>query len=268
MDATPLDESHTAIARDFLFADPVANVFLIGIMERWGLGPAQTGSWWGCFGSKGDLHALVYAGPADQCGRASIAVASGAPESCVVLGNALHQRGGASWVIGEQAPSDALWLGLGDPPARVHSNQTLMCATRATPGQTLELREAQPSDLVWVLGAASAMLKEDLGISKPQVLPPHVAIAGECVGLHGGERVFRAKLATSCSAGAQIGGIWVDPLHRHLGLGRAGTRGMVQSLLETHGRVTLHVRTDNLKAIRCYESVGFAPVRAFRVMVR
>ena len=268
MDATPLDESHASIVRDFLFTDPVANVFLIGIMERWGLAPTQSGSWWGCFASSGVIHSLVYAGPSDQFGRASIAVASGDPGSCVVLGEALLEHGGASWVIGEQASSDALWLGLGNPPARVQSDQTLMCATRATPGRTLEIRDAQPSDLVWVLSASSAMLKEDLGISEPQILPPHVAITGECVGLHEGERVFRAKLATSCSAGAQIGGIWVDPRHRHLGLGRAGTRGTIQPLLETHPRVTLHVRTDNRTAIRCYESVGFAPVRAFRVMVR
>ena len=268
MDATPLDESHTSVVRDFLFADPVGNVFLIGIMERWGFVPVQAGSWWGCFGSTGALHSVVYGGPADQHGRASIAVASGDPESCVVLGETLAKRGGVTWVIGERTLSDALWRGLGDPPARVQSEQTLMCATRVSPGRSLDVRNAQPSDLVWVLGASSAMLKEDLGISDPKVVPPHAAITGEYIGLHEGQRVFRAKLATSCSAGAQVGGIWVEPRYRHLGLGRAGTRGLVQQILETHSRVTLHVRTDNLKAIRCYESVGFAPVRAFRVMVR
>lgn len=268
MNATPLDESHAAVTRDFLFADPVANVFLIGVMERWGLASAQTGSWWGCFGPTGVLHSLVYRGPEDQHGRASIAVASGTPESCVVLGETLAEQGGVAWVIGERSLSDALWRGLGNPSARVQSEQTLMCATRVVSGQTLEIRNAQPYDLVWVLGASSAMLKEDLGISEPQVLPPNAAITGEYVGLHEGQRVFRAKLATSCSAGAQIGGIWVEPRYRHFGLGRAGTRAVVQQLLGTHTRVTLHVRTDNLKAIRCYESVGFTPVRAFRVMVR
>ena len=80
--------------------------------------------------------------------------------------------------------------------------------------------------------------------------------------------MFRAERGTQGSYGAQIGGIWVDPSQRQLGFGRAGTRAVVNALLHEVPRVTLHVRADNHTAIRCYESVGFQPIRAFRLLVR
>ena len=170
-------------------------------------------------------------------------------------------------MVGERTASDALWSGLGNPTPRVRSDQILMQATDVTAGAVLNCRAALASDRDWVSAASSSMIKEDLGLEGDGWVSERV-MTGEYVGSHAARRVYRAKVATRCSVGAQIGGVWVDPSCRRRGLGAAGTRGLIRHLLERHPRVTLHVRTDNGSAIRCYESVGFAAVRAFRVLVR
>ena len=268
MTATPLDDCHTRAVREFLHGDPVGNVFPIGVFERWGLAPVHGGRWFGCMHSDGTLAAVGYAGSKDAEGRATIAVAVGDPRACEVVGEGIARRGGASWVIGEAAQSDALWRGLGDPPTRIQSSQVLMNLEAVTEGDTLTCRAADRSDLSWVLSVSHAQLKEDLGVIESRILAPDVALTGEFIGEVDGRRVFRAKLATLCSAGVQVGGVWVDPEFRNRGLGQAGMRGLVLPLLERFPRVTLHVRTENVAAIRCYERVGFKRERAFRVLVR
>ncbi len=268
MTATRLDARYTREVRDFLLKDPVGNVFPIGVFEQWGLAAVHGGTWLGCVRGDGALAAVVYAGPKDTLGRASIAVAMGEPSDCIALGEAVARQGGAAWVIGEDVQSDALWRGLGNPAARVNSSQVLMHIEATTEGDTIACRVAERGDLPWVLSVAHAQLKEDLGVDESRILAPEVALAGEFVGEHEQRRVYRAKLATQCSAGVQVGGVWVDPLYRNRGFGQAGTRGLIRPLLDRFPRVTLHVRTDNAAAIQCYERVGFKRERAFRVLVR
>jgi len=268
MTATLLDDRHLHAVREFLHRDPVGNVFPIGVFEQWGLSPVHGGRWLGCMQTDGTLEAVGYAGPSDAEGRASIAVALGDPRVCALLGAEMAREGGASWVIGEEAQSDALWRGLGEPLARVQSSQVLMNLESVTHGTTLMCRAADRSDLSWVLSASHAQLQEDLGVTESRILAPEVALMGEFVGEVDGRRVFRAKVATRCSAGVQVGGVWVDPEYRNRGLGQAGMRGLVRPLLDRFPRVTLHVRTENVAAIQCYQRVGFERERAFRVWVR
>jgi hypothetical protein len=266
MNATSLDQRHQSAVRALLHADPVANIFPIGVFERWGLAPVRGSRWWGFPGENGELSAVLYSGPTRSDGVASVAVAVGDQAACESLGRVLAERGGAAWVVGERTASDALWVGLGSPPMQVRSEQILMQATTVTAGAALDCRAAQASDWPWVCSASDSMIKEEMGVDS-EALSDRV-MAGEYVGSHDARRVYRARVATRCSAGVQIGGVWVDPSCRRRGMGTAGTRGLTRQLLERHPRVTLHVRTDNESAIRCYEAVGFAPVRAFRVLVR
>ena len=134
MNATPLDERHTRAVRAILYADPVANMFPIGVFERWGLAPVYGGCWWGCGDGAGGLAAVLYCGPRYSDGAASVAVAVGEESACENLGMVLSERGGAAWVVGERTASDALWVGLGAPPLRVRSDQVLMQTTTVTAG--------------------------------------------------------------------------------------------------------------------------------------
>lgn len=254
----------------------MGNLFSIGVLERWGLSWVKDSEWWGVFDGTESLRAVVYAGNRRADGRFGLAVASGTSDAAEVLGLTLAARGGVAWVVGETSATEALWRGLGGHGSRIASDQILMEALTAGDGDGLPIRTAMPSDFEWVSTAASSMMREDLGVDIAGDRPTqflssiHACIASgqEFIGYHEGRRVFRARMGTDCSGGAQIGGIWVDPSHRGAGIGRAGTRALVRELLSRVPRVTLHVRQDNEVAIRCYKASGFVPVRAFRLLVR
>jgi len=268
MNATPLDGRHVAAVRKFLNDDPIANVFLIGVFERFGVAPVHGGAWWACFNAERGIDALLYSSPKRADGFAQVAAVAGDATAGFALGIALKEAGGAAWVVGERAAADSLWSGMGNPAARVRSDQILMQAVSVKDGPLLDVRAAELADAPWVLQASLSMSREDLGVEEPGALRPDRALVGEVVAVHQSRRVYRAKVTTECSAGAQVGGLWVEPDCRGRGLGQAATRALVGGLLSSHPRVTLHVRTDNPAAIRCYEAVGFQAERDFRVLVR
>lgn len=268
MNATRLDGRHVGAVRKFLTDDPIGNVFLIGVFERFGVAPVQGGAWWACFSGDRCIDALLYSSPKRVDGLAQIAAVAGDTAAGFALGVALEDAGGAAWVVGERAAADSVWAGMGNPAARVRSDQILMHAVSVNKGSLLDVREAVLADLPWVLHASSSMSREDLGVEEPAALRPDRALFGEMVAVHQSRRVYRAKVTTECSAGAQVGGIWVEPDFRGRGLGQSATRALVTCLLARHPRVTLHVRADNRAAIRCYEAVGFQAERDFRVLVR
>jgi ribosomal protein S18 acetylase RimI-like enzyme len=276
VNATRLQSRHQSVLISFLKRDVVCNLFSIGVLERWGMAWVTSSEWWGVFDDAESLKAVVYAGNRSADGRFGLAVASGAPDAAELLGLALAERGGVAWAVGETDATEALWRGLGGHTARVCSDQVLMETSTVGDGEHLALRRATSSDFDWVSSAASSMMREDLGVdiaadSPTQFLSSiHSCIANgqEFIGCHDGARVFRARVGTDCSGGAQIGGVWVEPSQRGSGFGEAGTRALVRELLSRVPRVTLHVRQENKVAIRCYTAAGFVPVRAFRLLVR
>ena len=56
----------------------------------------------------------------------------------------------------------------------------------------------------------------------------------------------------------------VDPEVRREGYGKRGMRDLCRLLLASTPVVTLFVRTDNLPAIRLYESIGMERVGSYR----
>jgi ribosomal protein S18 acetylase RimI-like enzyme len=63
-----------------------------------------------------------------------------------------------------------------------------------------------------------------------------------------------------------LGGIYVEPRHRGLGLGRALTAAAVAAADGAGAHSALYVRDDNAPALRAYESVGFSTT-AYRTWV-
>ena len=200
----------------------------------------------------------------------------GDPTYAKPLGYALSQRGGSAWVVGARVISDAVWSAMGVSAPQVNSRQVLMETTRCSSGTELGVRAAGLVDMAWVHEAARQMLKEDLGVDPSgddsvgflRSVETSIASEKEYIGEHANTAVYRVKVDACGRLGAQIGGIWVPPEARGRGYGQAGTRAIVNHLLQTHPRVTLYVRDDNVAAIRCYREVGFRPVRDFRLLVR
>jgi len=274
--ATLLDDQHRDLLQSFLEQDCTANLFGLGVLERWGVSGLPHAEWWGVFGASNQLKGACYAGEYRVGAGFGVVVPFGAEDAAHLLGITLAVRGGARWVIGDRSASDALWGGLGSSAPRLCTDQVLFEATTVTEGPRLPVRIGRVTDLKWIHAAASGMVDEDLGLQWAGQTAEQFAAGVECSVREGNEilgevaqrLVYRAKRSSMGEHGAQIGGIWVDPTLRGRGLGQAGTRAVTAMILEQVPRVTLHVRVDNLDAIRCYEAVGYHAVRAFRLLVR
>jgi len=274
--ATRLDASHLAQLIAFLEADPVAHVFGLGALERWGMAEASGIEWWGVLDSAKGIVSAVYAGDYREGTGFGLAVASGEPEATKDIGLALRARGGVRWAVGACQATDGLWAGLGADSPSISSDQVLMEATEVVAGQRLSIRPAVEAELNWVQAAASQMIVEDLGLDMAaedpegfsQRIASAIAMGTEFVAGQETWLVYRANVATRGAQGAQVGGVWVPPAVRGQGLGQAGTRALTALLLQTCPRVTLHVRSDNAVALACYRAVGFRHVRDFRLLAR
>jgi hypothetical protein len=165
---------------------------------------------------------------------------------------------------------------MGNPTPSINSDQCLYELKKTSQGESLALRFATEEDQQWVTHVATEMMKEDFGIEQftdDEQSFHHEIYAGirsqqEFIGETNGHPVFRIKISTQCSDGAQIGGTWVDPEWRGKGIGQAGIRAACKHLLMHTPRVTLHVRESNVAAIGCYTATGFNAVQAFRLLSR
>src|SRR5262249_33569722 len=75
---------------------------------------------------------------------------------------------------------------------------------------------------------------------------------------------FKAEASAWTPTAVQIQQVWVDPESRGRGAARRGMSDLIGLLLESTPVVTLFVRTDNLPAIRLYESVGMTRLLSYR----
>ena len=75
---------------------------------------------------------------------------------------------------------------------------------------------------------------------------------------------FKAEASAWTPQAVQIQQVWVDPEVRREGYVTRGMRDLCRLLLESTPAVTLFVRTDNLPAIRLYESIGMERVGSYR----
>lgn len=92
-----------------------------------------------------------------------------------------------------------------------------------------------------------------------------------CVGPRGAPVCKVERSVSSRRWGVQLAGIVVAPEARRSALGRsavaAAVRGALQEV-QPRRTISLHVRSDNLRAITAYEAAGFLDREAWRLVVR
>lgn len=275
MRATRLDNGHHALVKDFLERRPRVNLFLLGVLWRYGLQHTDDSLWLGAFDGQGTLRAVVFApGGAPGGGPAGTAVPDGEAGPCELLGVELGRRGGTHMVVGPRGPADALWTGLGDPPARVRYDQRLYVASGDLGTVGLAVERARAADIPLLADYAGEMMREDLGADPRQVDPSghylrvkaRVGRGSSWVHRREGTVAFVVDVGTDVPLGAQVGGTYVPPAFRGQGIAREGMRAVAARLLHRVPLVTLHVNEANTAAVRCYEGAGFVRDAAFRLI--
>lgn len=276
MRATLLTPADAAEARALLGRDPVTNLFLLDKLHTTGLSAQPRERWAGVRGADGRLRALAYTAR-DRVGQpADTAVPCGDAEHCTGLGARIREEGGTRMLVGPRAACDAVWAGLGRPPARRHHDQRLYRIDRPPTGAVLPVERATLADVEALTQMQADMLADDLGIARQDldlgILSTRVADrirAGSTWVVREAARVvFVVGVGFRAAGGAQLGGTYVWPVDRGRGIATRAVRAVVRRLMaDGVPRVTLHVHEANTPAVRCYVAAGFRPHAPFRLMV-
>lgn len=277
----PLTSADRAAVEALLRKDPVANLFQLNQLASGSLETARSGTWLGAWHLDGRLRAVVYRRISPDGGPAATLVPAGEPAACRIVGQRLRRTAGTRMLVGDRAACDAVWEGLGKPWFRIAYNQRLYVCDTPPPGPALPVDLARIADIEDLLPMHAGMLTEDLKLPRGQI-DPLAQWAQLRRNIHA-ERIvvvrgqssdtplrFCLDLGERGPEGTQVGGTYVPSACRSQGVATRAMRGACRLLLVEHGvqRVTLHVNEDNTPAVRCYQSAGFRPVAAFRLMAR
>jgi uncharacterized protein len=255
-----------------LLQDVESNLYLLGRLESGSL--EQGEPWLGLRSATGQVCAGVYLGGWRAGHLAGNAVPFGPGPGFDRLGPSVAGMGGAWMIIGPRQPCDALWAGMGRPRYRMCFDQRLMVCEGSSDGPTLQCSSPARHELELGAAWAAAMLAEDLTLL-PGALDRDLHRAryqeraqrgSALMAREDGQPCFVIDVGTSCAWGQQVGGTYVPPELRGRGVATRAMRGLVQSALREHPRVTLHVHETNLPAIRCYQAAGFRWAAPFRLL--
>ncbi|RAL24726.1 hypothetical protein DL240_00515 [Lujinxingia litoralis] len=271
-----LRNRHRRALTSFLEQRPDADLFQLCWLESHGVEPHQRGQFrfLGFFDSEQQLDAVAL----DLSGRL-VMVESSLEARNAAFGSYFRRQGTLFQHIVSRRPcARAFWQTYAanasdDGPqirARLIQDQQLY---RLKPEdlsagtQRSGLRRAQVQDLEAIFLASARMHREET-LEDPLQRDPegfrrHVRYRIENARTFAwfDERrlLFKADLSTRGSYGAQISGVYTDPLFRNQGIATRAMRDLC-ALLFAEGvpRITLYVNQSNLPACRVYQRVGFA----------
>lgn len=260
----------------FLAPEPLVNLFLLDLLDRRGLGSWTLEEWYGAFEGRTLTAAALFIGRMAPGGPARLAVASGDPAACALIGERARHSGPVDMMIGPRAQTDALWWALEAGEPSVFYNQRMYLCEAPPEGPGLPLRPARPDELRQLMLLSAEMMAEDLGVDPLKKEPGQHAMAVRSrieegrtlIGEQDGEIVFVLDVGTRRPEGAQVGGTYVPPRARRKGIATRGMRSALRRLLVEHRSVSLHVNEANFAAVRCYERAGFERGVPFRLLIR
>jgi uncharacterized protein len=253
-----LVDPSTELVLRFCAESPVERVFLEDAARR------KQGRFVGVLRDDGDLRALCHLGTnvvpsGDGCAAFAGAAAKIGPRMLIgeatavsELWEAGRRRFGA---IREDRPGQPVFA-MREPPA---------------PGNT-GLRAATVRDLDLLVPACAAAHYGEIGVD-PVARDPNgfrwrtraqIEDGRSWLWSEAGVIRFKAEASAVTPSAVQLQQVWVDPEARGNGYASRGLRDLIRLLLEEVPVVCLFVRTDNLPAIRLYESIGMEHVLDYR----
>ncbi|MBA2642787.1 MAG: GNAT family N-acetyltransferase [Actinobacteria bacterium] len=187
-------------------------------------------------------------------------------------------RASPRMLIGEAAAVGELWdearTTLPKPRQDRPGQPVFLITELPAPGET-GLRAATLRDLDLLLPACAAAHREELGQdplrrdaegfrwrTRSQIEEGRSWIWAE-----DGAILFKAEASAWTPSAVQLQQVWVDPQVRRNAYGARGLRDLCRRLLPRTPAVCLFVRSENVAAIRLYESVGMEHVLDYRSLL-
>ncbi len=247
----PLGPNHVTALRALLTRDLPANLYLLGLMEEFGVvcGPNRVPfSFLGRFAEGGELTAVLFVG-----GNGGLVVPStGTTHHIADLAKRLAGTGvklGAS--LGEKALVDTLVQHLAPAPPRFSKLQKLfsVSADDLGPFTNPSLRMATEADLVELVPMAAACVKEmvqrDPLHEDPDGFPMRVrqrVKSGRTYVLEqSGRLVFKLDIGSRSQFGAELEGLYTAPAHRDQGHATLCLGQISRFLLSSLPRLTVRI---------------------------
>jgi ribosomal protein S18 acetylase RimI-like enzyme len=261
--ACPLSRGQEAEALDFLAAEPLRNVYMLGIIRDNGLvSPLNRGAFYACRDEAGQIEGVALIGHVTQLDvrteRAMKSFASAA-QTCP----SVHV------VMGESKSVSEFWrhYSAGGQELRVACRELLL--EQQLPieacGAAPRLRQADVADLPQILRVQAAMAVAECGVN-PLTADPE-GFRARCVRriergriwvlVEGGKLLFKADIMAETPEAIYIEGVYVNRRYRQRGHGRRCLLELGQILLSRSKSVCLLVNERNLVAQSFYNSVGY-----------
>jgi uncharacterized protein len=244
----------------FCAEDPIERVFLEDVARR-GLGRFVG------LTEGGNLAALCHVGsnavPSGRgCGSFARDVAKAAPRMLI----------GESRAVGELWEEASSRL---PAPREDRPGQPVFVIAEPPPAGDTALRLATPDDFDLLLPACAAAHQEELGVDPMRRdadgfrwrTRSQIEGARSWLWVEDGNILFKAEASAWTPAAVQLQQVWVDPLVRRSGFGARGLRDLCRLLLGVVPAVCLFVRSENVPAIRLYESIGMEHVLDYRSLL-
>jgi uncharacterized protein len=237
--------------------DPVERVFLEDVARR-GLGRFVA------LPDEGKLRALCHVGvnvvPSGRgCGSFAREVARSTPRMLIGEANAVTEL----WEeAGPRLPA----------PREDRPGQPVFEIREAPSAAGTALRAASADDLELLVPACAAAHEQELGVDPLNRDPDgfrwrtrsQIEEGRSWLWVEDGDILFKAEASAWTPSAVQLQQVWVDPAVRKQGYGARGLGDLCRLLLDRVQVVCLFVRSENLPAIRLYETIGMEHVLDYR----
>ncbi len=264
-----LQARHADALRALLLKDPVSHVYLLGLLEEFGVAPPESGgprsgfAFHGRFDKARALTAALFVG-----GDGGLLVPSASEVAEIsALGAALQGKLRPRAALGERAAVDALWRQLAAGKPRLSQPQRLfkVSADDLGPFTNPTLRLATEADLPELLPLAAGAVKAVRGLD-PLAVDPAGFRARVLQRVRGrrtyvlpsqGRLVFKVDVGSRSQYGAELEGLFTVEDERRQGHAKLSLGQICRHLLSSLPRLTLRVDDQDEVLGGLARKVGF-----------
>lgn len=273
----PLHSRHLEVLRAMLAREPAHNLYLLGILEDYGVAPKPGHPAFQFHGRyvDGELTAALFVG-----GPGSLVVPSASPPNAIAdIARGLSGSFKPMSIMGDKAAVDVLVQHL-CPTLKPTFNRTqrlFACsADDLGPFTNPTLRLAVEADLQQLVPMAAAAVKEQME-KDPLVLDPKGfadrvrlrVLSKRTYVLEDKDKriVFKIDIGSRCPHGAELEGLYTIPEQRRMHHATLSLGQISRHLLSSLPRLTLRVDDSNAQLAGLARKVGYLAGRAQRMLV-
>ena len=270
-----LGPQHLDTLRAMLAREPAHNMYLLGILEEFGIVPRlgrTPFAYWGRF-LAGELTAAVFVGSTGGLIVPSASTTIAITDIARSLAGKVHLQS----AVGDKAAVDALLSKLGPRKVKLSRTQRLFAVSADDLGPFTNplMRLATEADLPRLIPMAAAAVKEMLGreplAEDPAGFEQRVALRVKgkrtYVFEENNRLVFKLDVGSRSQYGAELEALYTIPEERRKGLATLCLGQMSRHLLSSLPKLTIRVDDENPQLATVARKVGYLAGRAQRLVV-